>query len=383
VTRDSDFRPRKDRPGRSASAQRLGHAIGRAGREISGRVLDAVLPMRPSTSLDDVGDVRRLLLVRPNFRIGNTLLTNALVLGIHERFPDARLEILTGDTTTSLLAELPIDAVHLMSRSFVRKPWEFVALFWRLRRERFDVAIEAGFGSFSGGLYAFLTGARHRVGYEGRGARFLTVRLPRVGVDHAYDDAVVFARALGSSCPDRPVYRQTAVEEEDALRFLRETGLAASGEVAPFVAVFVGGHLHKRWPHDRWQALLRRLEAEGVPLVVFVGPEEATFAPELRAALPASVRIVPPQSLRRFAALLARARLLVTIDSGPMHLGVALGVPILALLQSEKSLFYRPRGEEDRSIARPSVDAAAAAVLAHPRVRSLLAPSRAVAQSSR
>ena len=52
-------------------------------------------------------------------------------------------------------------------------------------------------GSFSGGLYSFLSGARYRIGVEGRGERFLNVLLPRPVCQHAYDDAVLLGEALG------------------------------------------------------------------------------------------------------------------------------------------------------------------------------------------
>ena len=54
-------------------------------------------------------------------------MTNAIVPALRERFPGARLEYLAGDTTLALLENMPIDAIHPMSRSYVGKPWEFVA----------------------------------------------------------------------------------------------------------------------------------------------------------------------------------------------------------------------------------------------------------------
>ena len=131
---------------RGPGGQRVGHATGRAGRQTFGRLLEALLPRAARVSLDEVRDVERVLVVRPNFRIGNTLMTNAIIPALRERFPGARLDYLAGDTTSKLLENLPIDAIHPMSRSYVAKPWEFVALFRRLRSERFDVAVEAGMG---------------------------------------------------------------------------------------------------------------------------------------------------------------------------------------------------------------------------------------------
>ena len=344
------------------AAQRLGRRLGHWSKRLSRSLFDALLPVPANVSLDDLGAVRRVLLVRPNFRIGNTLITNPLVLALRQRFPGARLDYLAGDTTASLLGHLPIDEVHTISRRFISRPWRFLALFARLRRNRYDVAVEAGLGSFSGGLYAWLSGARHRLGCSGKGDRFLDVRLPPVATAHVYDSPVAFARLLGVDCPDHPVYAVAPEESARAEEVLRQLGLAPGR----FVAVFVGGHQDKRWPAPEWLELARLLGQAGGRIAVFLGPEEMHFAERMRAGLAGVAAVVPPQPLRVFAALWSKASLIVTPDSGPMHLAAALEVPTLAVLQSDGSLGYRPRGRLDIVLVRPTVRQVGEAVMAHP-----------------
>jgi heptosyltransferase-3 len=343
----------------------VGHAAGRFGRRLSGWLFEHLMPASQSLPLPDASAVRSVLLVRPNFRIGNTLMAAPLVLSLRERFPHARVDVLTGETTVRLLEQLPIDGVHAMSRLFVLRPWRFVSLFVRLRRARFDLALEAGLGSFSGGMYCFLSGARHRAGCEGSGARFLNVRFPAPSLAHAYDGAPALARCLGATCVDRPVYRVSDAEGAVALRFLAELALVDEGCVRPFVGLFIGGHLNKRWPREDWLELARALDRVGVPFVVFLGPEEALFEQSLREALSRFARVVSPQPIRVFAALVARARLLVTPDSGPMHLAAAVGVPTISVLRSDASRFYAPRGSEDRMLVGATPAAVLASVVSH------------------
>ncbi len=359
---------------RGPGGQRVGHATGRAGRHTLGRLVEALLPRSARVSLEDVRGVQRVLLVRPNFRIGNTLMTNAIIPALRERFPAARLEYLTGDTTIALLDNMPIDEIHPMSRSYVARPWEFVALFRRLRRLHFDVAVEAGMGSFSGGLYSYLSGARYRIGIEGPGERFMNVLFPRPVCMHAYDDALEIGDALGMGCSDRPLYEVGEGEAAAGIEVLGGLGLVDTvGAVRPFVAVFVGGHLHKRWPNERWLEFVGALDDAGVPFLVVLGPEEASQEEVFRAALGAQGRVLTPQPLRIFAAVLAQCGVLVTPDSGPMHLGVALGVPTIAFLTGEDSRFYEPRGASDRAAVTPTASEAVELVLSHPVVQSALA----------
>ncbi len=357
---------------RGPTLQRLGKRAGRLGKHLLGRLLDAVLPTPPNQPVAALTGVRRVLLVRPNFRIGNTLLTTPLVPALHERFPGARLEILTADTTESLLEHLPIDAVHVVSRLFVLLPWRFVGLFRRLRRAQFDVAVDGGMGSFSGGLYSYLTGARQRVGVSGAADRFLTVRLDEIRADHAYDYAPAFARELGVSCADHPIYAVAPQEEARATEILAAAGCVRDGEILPFAALFVGGHLEKRWPPGHWLELVARLECSGARFVILLGPEERALGRRLEAQVDRRARVIPPGPLRTLAALLGRSSLVLTTDSGPMHLSVALGRPTIGLFETPRSLRYRPRGEQDLVLMNASVQDAHDAMAAHSQWRRLI-----------
>jgi len=347
-------------------AQRVGHTLGHGGKRLLGHGLDLIVSTPVNIPIDAVRDAQRVLIVRPNFRMGNTLIAAPLILALRQRFPGARLDYLAGDTTATLLAHLPVDTVHIVSRRFVAQPWRFAALFARLRQVHYDVAVEAGMGSFSGGLYTYLTGARYRVGCRGKADRFLNVRLPEVHTTHAYDTPPAFARLLGVSCPARPLYAVSAAEQTAALALLARMELADGSGPLPFIAMFVGGHQDKRWPTVQWIELARSLGTLGARVMVFLGPEEAQRERQYRRELPPSVRVLPPQPLRLFAALCGSARLMVTADSGPMHLAAAFGLPAIAVLQTEVSLPYAPRAPLDRVVVRPTAAEAVAAVVSHP-----------------
>jgi heptosyltransferase-3 len=363
---------------RTTSMRRFGKFVERRARRTFEACLDVVWPVSVRDALPADEPIRKVLFVRPNFRIGNIVLATAWLPALHARFPSARIDYLVGDSMASLLEGLPIAHVYQVSRQFIVAPWRFVALFLRLRREHFDLAIDGGMGSYSGALYGFLSGARQRLGFAGRGDRFLTVRLPRPSLKSAYEAAAAFARALGVTCPTQAIYSVSAAEDAAAVERLHGLGLRPGGAHERFLAVFVGGHLEKRWPPQNWLELVERLAAEAVPVVVFVGPEETGFIDTLRSAAQPSVHVVPPDRLRAFAALLSHATLLVTADSGPMHLAVALGIPTLTLLQQERSRYYVPRGPDDRALFRPTCADVMAVLHAHPRW-ALLCPQHTAA----
>lgn len=365
-------------------ASRIGSALSPLGRRLLQYTLDLFLPIEPSVPLSDLGEVQRILLVRPNFRLGNALITSPLIGALRARFPGAQLDYLGGEGTLSVLDHLPLDQRIAMSRGFVLRPWRFVGLFLELRRRRYDLAIEGAMGSFSGGLYTWLCGARHRLGVPRRNERFLDVRLPPTPVAHAYDGAVAFAAHLGVACAERPVYVVAPMEQRAAVDLLAARGLVTpDGGVAPFVALFVGGHGRKRWPVERWVAIAAALHADGIPAVVLVGPEEADSLPHLRSALASRGEVVEPQPLRTFAAVLAAATVVVTPDSGPMHLAVAVATPVVAVLASRSSSFFRPRGAFDVALVEPEVAEVVAALRGHPTYARLKDAARHATATAR
>lgn len=359
----------KSGPGNNVSIVRpLVKRLGRWTKNGLNALINGLWPKSADRPLPEPASVRRVLLIRANFRIGNIVLVTSLLPVIRARFPHASIDVLTGDVPASLLQGLEFDRVHVLSRNHVRMPWRFVALFASLRRRKFDVAIDGGMSSFSGALYGWLAGAAWRVGAAGRNDGFLNVRLSLSASSSVYDASREVARALEVPGVEAwPSYRVSANEAAEA-----EAYFGDQGRMGAFVALFVGGHGHKRWPWPLWLELVERLDREKIPTVVFVGPEELPFASVLQAHAWSSVRIVPPRSLRSFAALLARAGLLVTSDSGPMHLAAALRVHVTAIIQDERSMFYVPPDGNASVLLRPSSAEVASAI----RAGFSLAPSR-------
>jgi heptosyltransferase-3 len=237
-----------------------------------------------------------------------------------------------------------------------------VSLIAELRRRGYDLAFDGGLTSLSSALYMLLAGVRERVGKEGASAPLLTVKLPieYAANVHALAESLATALEVPGAC--RPLYEVSPRESEAAFSLLCDLGIASRCDPAPFVAVFVGGHRQKRWSWPRWHELLSRLDAGPTPVVVIIGPEEAAIADDVRGLARNSLRVAPPLSIRSVAAVIARARILVTPDSGPMHLAAALGVPVVALLETERSRYFVPRGEQNEILFRADAEAVLAAL---------------------
>jgi len=134
----------------------------------------------------------------------------------------------------------------------------------------------------------------------------------------------------------------TADDRRRADEALAERGLGGR----PFAVLSPGGLSSTRWPAERFAGLAAALAGElGLAVLVEGSAEEAPLLRRIAAAAAHPSVLACADPLEVFAALLARARLLVTNDSAPLHYAAALGVPALYFAQREKLVHSHPRFE--------------------------------------
>jgi ADP-heptose:LPS heptosyltransferase len=223
-----------------------------------------------------------------------------------------------------------------------------------------------------GELLALLLGARYRSGYAVAGGSFLLhnrVLVPprtRAGIGRLelIRPLLVLARSVASTgnlqplttTPSSPGQAEAGSSVPDPL-----TSLPLGPEQAkPSDVVVIGFHLGhggekaRKWEPEHWAQLACLLAAEQCQLYVVAGPAEEHLLDEVRATLLSSdegqaaltrCTLLAPRSLTELADALARIRVLVCADSGPMHVADALGVPLVALFDGEEHRVWGPQGQ--------------------------------------
>lgn len=111
--------------------------------------------------------------------------------------------------------------------------------------------------------------------------------------------------------------------------------------------------INKIYPPAAWSEVIRLLEPPDVPFIVVCGPEDQAWVTALRDALP-QVRISHPPDLGKLAALMAQAQQILCTDSGPMHIGVAVGTPLVALFGPTDPAKLLPPDPRFRAVKSPT-----------------------------
>ena len=330
----------------------------------------------------------RVLLVKLS-SIGDIVHALPLADALRAAFPDAHLAWAVRSKFAALLDGNPnLDAVHALDGS---RPRDLIAFGRRLRRENFDAALDAQ-GLLVSGLVTRLSGAKTRVGLDrNREGNTLFLTHPIVpGRQRAHIVEILrgFVPALGLPAPG-PVTAQTYLadgEADNAAALLAQAG----ADALPVVGFIVGASTaDKTWPRERWVELCRRISDNGARPVLLGGPGEATLAQTIQnEAGGASVvgSLVGKTPLRVLASTLARCAVVVGGDSGPTHLAVSVGAPVVGLYGVTDPARTGPTWGPARAVVLDFADADAPAAQRRPRHGTLpdaLAriPASAVAQA--
>lgn len=188
---------------------------------------------------------------------------------------------------------------------------------------------------------------------DGRGA-LLHDAVPTESLEGLHRSARYFMLVTGCA-PTTPLTPQVHIPPELAARWSARAGDFAAGAIG----IFPGSNApSRRWPVERFAALAARLTAEGERIVVFGGPAERDLTSAIAAAVADPARVLDlggRTDLALLAAGLASLRLLVSNDSGPMHLGAAAGTPTVSLLGAGDPVVTRPLGRGQLILRHPEL----------------------------
>ncbi len=111
--------------------------------------------------------MHRIVVLRPNHRIGNTLLLTPLMQALEMQFPGARIELVTaGGVAKAVFARYPqLGVLHAFPSKSYRHPGKVLGLLFRLRRQSYDLAIDPTIRSRAGRFLLGFVRARLRLGY--------------------------------------------------------------------------------------------------------------------------------------------------------------------------------------------------------------------------
>ncbi len=303
---------------------------------------------------------KRILIVRLS-AIGDVVMASPLIRALRDKYPEAHIAWLVQAEAVPLLAANPrLDEAIVWPRGEWQRLWR-ERRYWQLlkavrsfRRELrargFDLVLDIQ-GLLKSGLLVWMTGAPERVGLGSRegSARLMTrvVDKPR-GDKRIGSEYRCMAEALGLNT--EPFEMDLALSAEDehfADNFITKHGLQSGYAVmCPFTT-----RPQKHWVETRWPELAARLD---LPVVMLGGPGDCEAAARIAGGGAEIIDMAGKTSLSQAAALISRASLLVGVDTGLMHMGIAFAVPTIAIFGS--TCPYLDTGRDNTRILYKALD---------------------------
>ena len=296
----------------------------------------------------------RVLLLRLE-RIGDLLMVVDAVHRIRTHLPNAFIQLVVGSWNDDL-AKL-ISGVNQIT--ILNVPWlarddqpssmqDTIQIAWGWREQEFDLAINFEPDIRSNALLA-VSGAPQRVGYRtGGGEGFLTDALDYKPTIHTADKARCLVQHIFSGERDNAVATDHLLDLLPTQVRQRADELLGSQEShALLVGINVsGGRQIKQWPAERFADTASILSHEDKATIVLLGSEaDQSIGDAVVNNLSPSVHpinLIGHVSLIELAGVLKRLRLLVTGDTGPMHLAASIGTPVVSIFGPSNPVRYAP-----------------------------------------
>lgn len=287
-----------------------------------------------------VSTPRNILIIRLS-AIGDVVMASPLIQAFRRRYPDARLSWLVEPAAKGLLAHNPaLDEVIVWPRGRWQQLWrersyltlwsEIRGFIKVLRARRFDLVVDIQ-GLLKSAIWAWLSGAPERIGLGSKeGSHRLMTRVmerrggdPRIGSEYFH-----LASQLGLNPGEFAMELVLSGEDEAYAGELAQFG--AYAVICPFTT-----RPQKHWVETRWPELASKLMADlALPVVMLGGPADVEASARISAANDQIINLVGKCSLTQTAAVIKHSSLLVGVDTGLTHMGIAFDVPTLALFGS-------------------------------------------------
>lgn len=270
---------------------------------------------------------------------------------IREQIPECELHVLVPEEIAPIFAHLPwLDRIWAMPRSRGRGNFSrTLPIIRALRQQRFSHSVDFA-SNDRGAIASFFIGARDRLGWDESGGfwgrRFCYTRRVAHETKPVHESAHLAHLLSGwNIAPSRTL--EAEIHADPALAEAAKKILPSENVVIFHVAA---SQPKKEWPVRHWAAL-HRMATEAGRNVVFTtarGQREQSLMGELSKLVPDAVILPLIPDLPLFLAVLARAGLFISGDTGPLHFAAGLGVPTISLFGPSPPGRWAPIGPDHR-----------------------------------
>jgi ADP-heptose:LPS heptosyltransferase len=316
------------------------------------RLLLRMLPSVRETVTDPLPAIPHRLLVVKVFGMGDSILIRSIIEMLSERHPEMEIGVLVGPATREVMTMGDSFRVHeYLPRKL--STWSALQMLKDIRSCHYDTILNCEQRSLAGSAFLSLIGAAYHIGFvpiaDTPKGRFLSHAMRFRDDQSVWQSFISLARLIDSSIPQMflPTSPRLSEEVEEWARGWWKEHVGSGS--APTIALHVGSQDREfsRWPVRRFVELAEQARTHNRHLSIMLtgtAPERELIHTFISMYSGLAIDASDTGSLMRTAALLKRCNLLVSNDTGIMHLGAALGVPTVGLFGPNSPRYWAPVG---------------------------------------
>ncbi|MFQ5629151.1 MAG: lipopolysaccharide heptosyltransferase II [bacterium] len=307
-------------------------------------------------------NVRNILIIKLR-SIGDVILATPVIENLRKAYPHATIDFLTERPCYPIIKNHPdLNDVVVFNRTYIqnlswhkslRKNLDF---FKKLRGKKYDLVFDL-FGNPRSALFALATGAKHRIGFAFRGRKYAYNKIVQPRGDKVHEVLFNLDALEKIGIPIKSTELFVEVDDVNAAyveSYWQEKGLDSRTVVGINAS---GGWYTKRWPLQSFAKLADWLiDKHQVEILLLWGPAERQDAETIAKMMQRKAVLAPQSDLNKLAAILSRVDLLVSNDSGPMHLAAAVGTPVVGVYGPTRPELQGPWGEIHTIVRNDGLD---------------------------
>jgi ADP-heptose:LPS heptosyltransferase len=298
--------------------------------------------------------IKNIVIIRPNYRIGNLIFLTPLINELQKNLPDAKIDIIVGmKLAGKILEPMPnVERVIDIPRKLLLQPIELYRYIKAARQKKYDIALNISGGSTSAQIVSLLLKAKYKASFysDKLWADFTHIqergrpKYPHMGLE-VLEFLRFFDIALPTKAPSLDIkLTQAEITEAqaDLNKLLKENNITKEKKI---ITIFRNARFDKKIEDAWWSQWVNLLLQANKDIVII-----DILSPDIPQKLNNKVLSYSNKNLRILGAFFKACDLYVSADTGPMHLAVASNAKVLALFNKTDSEIYGALGEQNKTL---------------------------------
>ena len=319
-------------------------------RSLLNITLSKLSNQKNNTKLIDPSQIKRVLIIRVNYRIGNIIFMTPLIRALEKKLPNAKIDMLVGAPfTMPIIKEMPnIENVYAMPRELTKNPIKLFKEIKKINKNNYDLLINPVAGSVSSNIATLLIKADLKLGFYSPDTWLpinRSVTYPK-DISHEALKPLALMDIFTGEKKEYARYLDIALSEkerDEGKQLLQNVlNLKASSLI---VGIFRDARGEKKIENGWWIEFLKQMK-EIDKNIIYID----ILPPNEKKALMDDLPSISSSNLRDLAKIFSALDVFICGDTGPMHLASASLTPIVAFFNATNPSLYGPLGTHDKTI---------------------------------